>query len=337
MPARIDILFQKFIDGTCTRQEYDELMDMLRENQQEERVKQMLQQVYQSTSRSLRSVTYVDTNGLLQSPAAVPVVEMPVPAKRRRPWRALSAAAILLLLLGGGWWALNKKQGGEMVQQVTTESSIRKFTQRAELKYLLLPDSTQVWLNAASSLEFPEAFQSGKREVFLVGEAFFDVKHAENTPFLIHTGSVTTRVVGTAFNIKAYPDQPDIIVSVKRGKVQVSKNDQLLATLTVGQQVTVTAAAQQAEIQPTKESRVADWTTGQLSYTSRPLGDILKDLERNYNVTIELTAGSLEQEIVTTSFRRDIGVGEALDILCGLTDAQLRKENGKYLISRKQH
>ena len=336
MPDRIDILFQQFIDGTCTRQEYDELMDMLRENQQEERVKQMLQQVYQSTSRSLRSVTYVDTNGLLQSPDETPVVEIAPPAGRKR-LRTIMAAAILLLLLGGGWWALNKKQDGEMAQHVATESSIRKFTQRAEQKYLLLPDSTQVWLNVASSLEFPETFQQGKREVYLVGEAFFDVKHAEKMPFIIHTGIVTTRVVGTAFNIKAYPDQPDIIVSVKRGKVQVSKNDQLVATLTVGQQVTVTAATQQAEIQPTKESRVAEWTTGQLSYTSRPLGDILKDLERNYNVTIELTAGSLEQEIVTTSFRRDIGVGEALDILCGLTDAQLRKENGKYLISRKQH
>lgn len=336
MPDRIDILFQLFIDGTCTRQEYDELMDMLRENQQEERIKQMLQQVYQSTSRSLRSVTYVDTDGLLKSPEEIPVVEMDAPVERRRPWKALTAAAILLLL-GGGWWTLNKKQGGEMAQHVATESSIRKFTQRAEQKYLLLPDSTQVWLNAASSLEFPETFQQGKREVYLVGEAFFDVKHAEKLPFIIHTGIVSTRVVGTAFNIKAYPDQPDIIVSVKRGKVQVSKNDQLVATLVMGQQVTVTAAAQQAEIQPTKESRVADWTTGQLSYTSRPLVDILKDLERNYNVTIELTADSLGQEIVTTSFRRDIGVGEALDILCGLTDAQLRKENGKYLISRKQH
>jgi ferric-dicitrate binding protein FerR (iron transport regulator) len=337
MPDRIDILFQKFIDGTCSRQEYDELMDMLRENQQEERIKQMLQQVYQATSRSLRSVTYVDTNGLLQSTTETPVVEMTPPAGRKR-WRTImAAAAILLLLLGGGWWALNKKQGGEMAQHVATESSIRKFTQRAEQKYLLLPDSTQVWLNAASSLEFPETFQTGKREVYLVGEAFFDVKHAAHMPFLIHTGNVTTRVVGTAFNIKAYPDQPDIIVAVKRGKVQVSKNEKLIATLTMGQQVTVTAAAQQADIQPTKESRVADWTTGQLSYTSRPLGDILKDLERNYNVTIELTAASLEQEIVTTSFRRDIGVGEALDILCGLTDTQLKKENGKYLISRKQH
>jgi transmembrane sensor len=103
----------------------------------------------------------------------------------------------------------------------------------------------------------------------------------------------------------------------------------------MGQQVAVTAAVQQPEIQTTKESRIADWTTGQLSYTSRPLGDILNDLERNYNVTIELTAGDLEQEIVTTSFRRDIGVNEALEILCGLTNTRLRKEKEKYQISRK--
>jgi ferric-dicitrate binding protein FerR (iron transport regulator) len=311
-------------------------MDLLRENQAEERVRQMLQEVYQQTSRSLRSVTYVDTNGLLQSAGVAPVVEIAPPVNRRRTWASLSAAAVLVLLLAGGWWMWRKTPAG-MAKNIATESSVRKFTQRAEQKYLLLPDSTQVWLNAASSLEFPETFQNGKREVYLVGEAFFDVKHAENMPFLIHTGNVMTRVLGTAFNIKAYPDQPDIIVSVKRGKVQVTKNEKLVATLTVGQQVTVTAAAQQAEIQPTKESRVADWTTGQLSYASRPLGDILKDLERNYNVTIELTAGELEQEIVTTSFRRDIGVEDALDILCGLTNAQLRKEKGEYLISRKQH
>jgi len=336
MPARIEILFQKFIDGACTQQEYNELMDMLGENQHEERVRSMLQQVYQSGARSLRSVTtYVDTNGHLQSPGESPVVKLASPAARKRSWAGLSVAAAVLLLLAGGWWMLGKKQPAGMAGNVTTESSVRKFTQRAEQKYLLLPDSTQVWLNAASSLEFPETFQDGKREVYLVGEAFFDVKHAENMPFLIHTGNVSTRVVGTAFNIKAYPDQPDVIVSVKRGKVQVSKNEQLVATLTVGQQVTVTAAAQQAEIQPTKESQVADWTIGRLSYTSRPFGDILKDLERNYNVIIGLEAKDLEQEIITTSFRRDIGVEDALDILCRFTSTQLRKEKGEYLISRK--
>lgn len=333
MPARIDILFQQFITGACTREEFEELMDLLLENQHEERVRQMLHQVYQSEAQTVRSASYVDTNGRLQLPEEAAVVEMTaIEAPKRR--RFLLPAAAVILLLAGAWWIFERR--GRETKLAVTETAVRKFTQRAEQKYLLLPDSTQVWLNAASSLEFPETFpQGGKREVYLVGEAFFDVKHAEDRPFLIYTGHVTTKVVGTAFNIRAYPDQADVIVSVKRGKVQVSKNDQLIATLTKGQQVTVTAAIQQPEIQTTKESRVAEWTTGQLNYTSRPLGDILHDLERNYNVTIDLTAKDLEQEIVTTSFRRDIGVEEALDILCGLTNTQLKKEKGKYQISRK--
>lgn len=333
MPARIDILFQQFIEGTCTREEFDELMDMLIENQHEERVRLMLQQVYQTELRSLRSTTYVNTNGLLQSPEETPVVQVTAHAAPKRRRLVLPVAA-LVFLLAGVWWLFDRRAG--TTKQMATEISVRQFTQRAEQKYLLLPDSTQVWLNVASSLEFPETFPTGgKREVYLVGEAFFDVKHAEESPFLIHTGHVTTKVVGTAFNIRAYSNQPDVIVSVKRGKVEVSKNDRLVATLIKGQEVTVTAAVQQPEIQTTKESRVADWTAGQLSYTSRPFGDILHDLERYYNVTINLTANDLEQEVVTTSFRRDIGVDEALDILCGLTNTQLKKEKGKYRISRK--
>lgn len=333
MPARIDILFQQFIDGTCTREEFDELMDMLIENQHEERVRLMLQQVYQKELRSHRSTTYVNTNGLLQSPEETPVVQIPASVEPKRRLLILPVAAILLLL-AGAWWLFGRR--ADTTKQMATEISVRQFTQRAEQKYLLLPDSTQVWLNVASSLEFPETFPTGgKREVYLVGEAFFDVKHAEESPFLIHTGHVTTKVVGTAFNIRAYTNQPDVIVSVKRGKVQVSKNDTLVATLIKGQEVTVTATVQQPEVQTTKESRVADWTAGQLSYTSRPFGDILHDLERNYNVTINLTANDLEQEVVTTSFRRDIGVEEALDILCELTNTQLKKEKGKYQISRK--
>jgi transmembrane sensor len=335
MPARIDILFQQFIDGTCTRAEFDELMDMLIENQHEERVRQMLQQVYQTELRSLRSTTFVDTNGLLQLPEEPAVVQMPAAATPKRR-RLLLPVAAVLLLLAGAWWIFGKTLNKGTTKQMAAEISVRKFTERAEQKYLLLPDSTQVWLNVASSLEFPETFtKGGRREVYLVGEAFFDVKHAAESPFLIHTGRVTTKVVGTAFNIRAYSNQPDVVVSVKRGKVQVSKNDTLVATLIKGQQVTVTATVQQPEIQATKESHVADWTTGQLSFTSRPFGDILHDLERNYNVTIDLTAEDLGQEIVTTSFRRDIGVEEALGILCELTNTQLRKEKGKYQISRK--
>lgn len=335
MASRIETLFQKFIAGTCTEQEYNELMDMLQQNQHEDKVRQMLNQVYQHTARSLPSATFVDTNGDLQTAQTdtAAVVVMNKPARGRRlVW--LAAAAIMLLSLGA-WWFAGRKTDAPLARTTVMESTVKKFTQRAEQKYMVLPDSTQVWLNVASTVEFPETFNNKLREVYLTGEAFFDVKHAEDIPFVIHTGNVSIKVLGTAFNIKAYADQPDVIVAVKRGKVQVSKNDKLVATLVMGQQVTVGTTAQEAQVMPAKETRVADWTTGKLSFDSRPLTDILKDLERNYSVTIELADATLAQEIVTTSFRRDVGVEEALNILCQATNTVLKKENGKYIISGK--
>ena len=336
MPDRIEILFSKFIGGDCSEQEYHELMDLLRENQHEEKVRGLLQQVYQSTARSLKSVTYVDDKGQLQRAAAE--TEAPVvPITRRRYWKVAKAAVLTGVIVAAGWWLyLNqyKVSAPGKNAPVATVMPVKSATQRGEMKYLLLPDSTQVWLNVASTIEFPETF-SNIREVTLHGEAFFDVKHAAEHPFLIHTGNVTTKVLGTAFNIKAYPGQPDVVVSVKRGKVEVRKNDQVVATLTMGQEVAVKAAVQQSAVGVLKLNNVAAWTRGELSYSSRTLGDVLQDLERNYNVSIEITDSSLAAEIITTSFRRDIGVEEALDILCQLTNATLRNEAGKYRINRK--
>lgn len=336
MPARIEILFNKFIAGECTRQEYDELMDLLKENQQEETVRHMLQQVYQSSARSLKSVTYVDNYGQLQR--VTDEVE-DTRAVRRLPGRkrrmALAIAAVLLLSIGG-WWIFRQQAPAPSVAEVPAAKAVQKITQRGEMKYLLLPDSTQVWLNVASTLDFPETFAAGKREVYLSGEAFFDVKHAADHPFLIHTGNVVTKVLGTSFNVKAYPGQPDVVVSVKRGKVEVSKDNMVMATLTKGQEVKVINTAREATIGVMQENSVAAWTTGRLIYDSRPLSDVLKDLERNYNVTIELADTTIGAIIVTTSFRRDIGVEDALTILCGAFELKLINENGVYNINWKE-
>ena len=106
MASRIETLFQKLIDGSCSRQEYDELMDLLKENQHEEKVRSMLSQVYQLTSRSIPSGTYVDTNGDLQTTGSPAVVEIP-PCKRTNHLLRWSAAAILILAFGA-WWMVQK-------------------------------------------------------------------------------------------------------------------------------------------------------------------------------------------------------------------------------------
>lgn len=107
-----------------------------------------------------------------------------------------------------------------------TRTLIEKVSLPGQKITTLLPDGTRVKLNADSKLIVPASFEDETREVTLIGEAFFDVTHDESRPFLIHTGDVFTKVLGTSFNVRAYPDEKNIQVVVESGKVSVvSTND----------------------------------------------------------------------------------------------------------------
>lgn len=99
---------------------------------------------------------------------------------------------------------------------------------------LILPDGSKVWLNAGSKLRYSLQFNQAIREVYLEGEAFFDVSKNKNKPFLVKTTDVTIKVLGTAFNVKAYPDEKTIETSVQRGLVQVVSN---MPSISGGQKV----------------------------------------------------------------------------------------------------
>jgi ferric-dicitrate binding protein FerR (iron transport regulator) len=227
------------------------------------------------------------------------------------------------------WWARPANRHA-LASAATTLT--KKTTEASEYKYLLLPDSTQVWLNASSTLEFPEHFKTGKREVTLSGEAYFDVRHAEEAPFIIHTGKISTTVLGTSFNIKAYPDRHHIIVSVSTGKVKVSYDNIPLATLVKGQQVKVNSRQNTVEEKRIAPSEVAAWQRGNMSYEDESLEDIIADLERLYNVKIRIDNDSIRTLKVSTSFRREIGIEQALQVLCKLTDTMLQQSDGWYVI-----
>jgi ferric-dicitrate binding protein FerR (iron transport regulator) len=224
------------------------------------------------------------------------------------------------------------KPGRTKRETVSTQSLTKKTTERSEYKFLLLPDSTQVWLNAASTLEFPQSFEDDKREVFLSGEAYFDVKHANKVPFIIHTGNISTTVLGTAFNIKAYPGRKNIIVSVSRGKVRVNYEDKEVATLTQGQQVKVSKQDSRLVEKKAAMSEAAAWQRGNMVYDDEPIEDIIADLERIYDVHIQVKDLAIQRLHVSTSFNREIGIEQALQVLCELTDTKLKQADGLFII-----
>lgn len=204
-------------------------------------------------------------------------------------------------------------------------------TARGSQYEVVLPDGSHVWLNAASSIRFPAAFAANERSVELTGEAFFDVRHADKIPFRIHSGNITTSVLGTAFDINAYPGKQAMFVSVKRGRVKVQSGNTVLATLQKGEQVKVTAhaTAHQSNIDTTS---VAGWLEGNLYYKDEALADIMADLQRVFNVSIQIKRASLNEIMTTVSFHKDLGAEKALEIICRITESRLSKNNGIFII-----
>ena len=94
-------------------------------------------------------------------------------------------------------------------------------TEKGNLSKVKLSDGTAIWVKSGSVLRYPEVFGINSREVFLEGEAFFDVAHQEDKPFLVHTSDLTIRVLGTAFNVKSYKDQGTIETTLVRGQVKI--------------------------------------------------------------------------------------------------------------------
>ena len=181
---------------------------------------------------------------------------------------------------------------------------------------ITLPDSSEVFLGAGSKLIVPEAFTGNLREISLQGEAFFQVTKNPQKPFIIHTGTVQTRVLGTSFKIEAFKDQP-LIVAVVTGKVRVDnyigKRHTSLAVLTPGQKVTYNngqAIAGKAIIDD-----VRSWKDGRQVFNNQTLKSITDVLERWYNVQFQYQNTKKAAERISIVLQADRPLNNIMNVL----------------------
>jgi len=142
-----------------------------------------------------------------------------------------SAAAVILLAVFMGWWFIRKPVSESPVQQAkkvlgASEGNLIAYINVSDTsKHLTLTDGTQVTLFPGSSIQYPSGFSKGRREVFLKGEAFFDVARDPANPFFVYSGGITTRVLGTSFRIKPLDGGDRMEVAVRTGKVEVFESE----------------------------------------------------------------------------------------------------------------
>lgn len=204
-------------------------------------------------------------------------------------------------------------------------------TARGSNYEIILADGSQVSLNASSSLRFPIVFSGDKRSVDLAGEAWFDVQHADRLPFAIQSGQLTTTVLGTAFDIRAYPGENNMMVSVQRGKVKVEAANKILATLEKGQQVKLIIDSA-ALVQRIDTLLVGAWKQGNLNYEDEPLHSIVADLQRVFKDSIAIQNAAIKDVRITGRYHKKDGLQQILTMISNLGDGRLTKKNGIFII-----
>lgn len=236
--------------------------------------------------------------------------ELPVmqPLRSGRRKFLVAAAAIVAILGAGMLWLMQPQHKQTVISMVVMHTSI------GEMKEIILPDSSRVWLNAMSTLRYPQQFSGDKREVSLEGEAFFDIGKDEQRQFVVHAGNTSTAVLGTAFNIAAYEPDADIIVSVMRGKVQVADAALTSGILTPGHQIHYKPATKEMLQETIAITDKASWVEGKLVFDEMPMAQITAALARWYHVTFEFDNEQLKYCRYTATFDKAMSLPELLDL-----------------------
>lgn len=154
---------------------------------------------------------------------------------------------------------------------------------------LTLEDGTVVQVNAASELSFPTHFKKHLRQVRLQGEGYFRVKSNPQSPFNVLLGTLNVQVTGTTFNIRAYEAEKNIRITLVEGSVNVREGQKVLATLSPGEQFTYQKTTGEYNTTQANISAIVGWTEDKFVFRNEPIGSIMAELSRWYNVEISVS------------------------------------------------
>ena len=244
-----------------------------------------------------------------------------------RLWRSVSSIAALFVVACGLYLAWPGLQ-----RWITPVSyQVRTTTVKPEL--VILDDGTKVWLNSGSSLKYPDQFKGPNREVHLQGEAYFEVAHNASAPFLVHTGNLTTKVLGTIFNVRAYADDAEVRIILSSGKVEVIKNEQNTErkglTLLPSQMVTYhKSAGSLLKSRVSNAYEYSAWKEGKLIFDETPVSEVFNRLGHIYGVKFSFTDKEIKECAITGSFNINQKLEEILQSISLSVDGEfIRRAN----------
>jgi transmembrane sensor len=221
--------------------------------------------------------------------------------------------------------------------QVAINEVVVPFGKKSQLT---LSDGTRVWLNAGSRMAFPAEFHGKRREVFIKGEAYFEVKSSTERPFFVHSGEITVKVMGTRFNISAYPSDEALETVLLEGKVSLTDNkagafSKRETILEPNQKASFDKGKRQFSVDPVEDagSYIA-WTSGWFSFSQEMLSDVLRKLERYYNVEFVCESEILSTGLISGKLDLKDSLEQVMMVLSDVAGIEYRLHENKITLTK---
>lgn len=255
----------------------------------------------------------------------------PRPAVNLRLWIG-SAAALLLATFSFFYWQAQQQTPSLEVSL----PSYRVFTTGVgERKVINLPDGSTVTLNARTSLRLDEKqYGRSNREVeLLAGEAFFDVAKDSSRAFIVQTGRLQTTVLGTSFNIQAYEEMDEQVISVYTGRVQVQRGNSNLGTLEKGQRIRFEKQFANSKTEPFDTgNRYSSWTSGKQVLQDAGFEELALVVKNTYGITLVADNDRIAHQQYSLPIRKSVPLNEFLDAIQSIHHNSIRKEGERVIL-----
>jgi ferric-dicitrate binding protein FerR (iron transport regulator) len=333
-------LLQKYFSREITPAEKQALATLIAQTASEETIKESIEDIWNQYEPQ-EQLTNADSEDYYhrillqiksqQQQASVPAVHRV--RFLRRSWMQMAAAAVLIIIAGAVLYVSlshisRKKQQAQAVPVPATGTPL--------IRHITLPDGSIVMLQPNSTLDFPATFSGATREVTLQGEAFFDVVHLAAQPFIIHSGKIKTTVLGTAFNIKAWPQEKEITITVTRGKVKVENETHLLGIITPNQQISFNSQNESSKQLTVDTATIISWKKSTYAMDNLTLDEAITEIQVRYGIIILVKGEPAGDCRFTASFKQDESLDYVLNVICKIYNASWKKENGTIIIDHVQ-
>lgn len=267
----------------------------------------------------------------------------PLPLKNNRLfnpriWGKIAASVLLLVSISITSYYVGKSDQKPEKEQIAWFETV---TPAGSQSKVVLPDHSVVWINARSSLKYNLNFNKQTREVSLAGEAYFEVAKDSLRPFVVKSGTLNVKVLGTSFNVKAYENEETIDVALVTGKVNISLTDDKEEkakeiVLAPNRMMSYNKETSQVKMTKVNGASMFAWTHGRIEFDEQPFDRIARDLERKFNVQIRINSKFLHKEIFSGSF----SANQTLDYILREVDVEKKytwkQINNEFVIEDKK-